>query len=716
MSESQVAQCAVSVDDDEHKVDLQKLPESELEVIADSISANEETLYLIGNATIQDGIRTINSDQVTYDRKNGIVDAQGQVSITQSDSRFSGESLKVDLNREAVSGNDVQFFLYSSKNVPKGSRTIVVRGDADNLNLEDGIWVLEQSSVTHCPEGVDDVAINASEIELNTHTRQGKAKDVILKIKNIPVLYSPFIGFPLGSERMSGYLFPTFAYRSQHGAIIKVPYYFNLAPNYDATVSANILSKRGPQLQGEFRHLGVYSDTTMRGEFLHRDKQYPNRENRYAAHVESNWFDGSKLYSRLDSRWVSDRKYKDEFSGFFGDEDNQYLRQNVEAGVFGNQFKVSVGANKYIIAEELNGDLDRTYERLPWASYEHLFPLGDEFSLDMGLYADRFRHPSKLSATRYRTDTAIEYLYEPNFGEMKIRVGGEKINYRSFTNVKSNDQNNNSSDNHSSLSISSGYIEADGRLFFDREFQTDGNVKLWTIEPRIKFVSAPRKNQKDFPVFDTTVRTIDVYEDLFQSTPYVGGDRVRNVQQVSTGISFTLNGPSGYQSIRKFGVGRIFYSKNRVPILGDADSTAGAGLSGMYKSDIFLGANIVEPRWQVDYGMLYDDNTDRIDQATVRVSHEYREDSRIRGVYRFKQDDNEQIGALFDTKLSSGWQARLLLIESLKKQQLIKSEIQLNYISCCLNVGFKVTRELDDKEKYDNSIKVFVRIEGFGVN
>ena len=716
VSTSQAAQCAVSTVDENEAV-LNNLSESELEIIADSIRLNEEILNLIGNVTLKDHLRTIKSDHVTFDRKNHVINAEGHVSVIQSDSRYSGENFRIDTKRDAVSSNSVRFLLYSSERVTNGDRAVMVRGNSENLLLENGIWELGQSSVTHCPEGVDDVVINASEVELNTNTRQGKARNVTAKIKNVPLFYSPYIGFPLGAERLSGFLFPTLGYRSRDGAIIEVPYYFNLAPNYDATISTNILSKRGLQLQGEFRHLGVFSDTTMRGEILHKDKIHPNRENRYAAHVESNWFDGSKLYSRLDSRWISDRKYKDEFAGFFSEYDNQYLRQDVEAGVFGDQFKVSAGVNRYIIASELVDDSDRTHERFPWASYEHLFQLSDEFSIDMGLYADRFRHPSKLSATRYRTDTAIEYLYDPSFGNMKIRVGGEKINYRSFSNVKSDGQQNISDNNYSSnLSISSEYFEADGRLFFDREFLTGDSRELWTIEPRIKIVSSPKKRQQNFPVFDTTVRTIDVYDDLFQSTPYIGGDRVRNVKQVSTGVSFSLKGPSGYQSIRKFGVGRIFYSRNRVPILDTEGSTAEPSLSGTDKSDIFLGANIIEPRWRIDYGMLYDDNTDLVDQATVRLSHKYSEDSTIGSVYRFKRDDNEQIGALFDTQLNSGWRAKFLLIESLKKHQLIKSEIQLHYASCCLNIGFRVIRELDDKNKFNNSYKFFIKIDGFGIN
>lgn len=702
-----VARCIVATDDFE-ETELDRLSGSELQYIADSIRLNDETLILVGDVTVRDAVRTIRSDYVTYDRKKKIIDAPGHVSVIQSDSRFSGKKFKINRNRNAISGSSVRFLLYSSNKTDNGGRTTAIRGDAEHLDLEDGIWDLAQSSVTHCPEGVEDVAIDASEVELNTRSRQGKARNVTLKIRNIPVFYSPFIGFPLGEERMSGFLFPTLGYRSKHGTIIEVPYYFNLAPNYDVSVSTNILSKRGLQMQGEFRHLGVYSDTHLRSEFLSGDKRHPIRENRYAAHLQANWFDGGNLYSRLDTQWVSDRTYKEEFSGFFGEDDNEYLRQDAEAGVFGDGFKFSVGSDRYIIAENLADDEERTHERFPWASYEQLYPFGGGLRLVLGMYVDRFRHPTELSATRYRTDTAIQYQYAPHFGMMKIRIGGERIGYRKLTNV---DQQAGLPE---SRTLSSEYFEADGRLYFDRFFDSGENRRIWTIEPRVKFVSAPKKNQADFPVFDTTARQLDEYEDLFESKPYVGGDRLRDVRQISAGVSVSLNGPAGYPSIRKFGFGRIFYSQNQVR--NPDDRIGQVSLSGTDKSDIFLGASFYEPQWQVDYGTLYDDKTERFDQASFRLTHKYGENSRFGTVYRYKRDDNEQIGAVLDKSMESGWRVKLMLIESLKTHQMAKSEINLGYASCCLNVGFRATRALDDQNKLDNSFKIFIRIDGFGIN
>ncbi len=694
-----VQQCLAVVGVDQNG-DLRELSDSELQIIADAVSVNEETVELTGNVLLRDHIRTISSERVLYDRINKLIQTTDRTSIREPGSVISGDGFLIDKAREAITGGNVEFLLYSVDTAGEAIQTITARGEADSLHFDDGIWKLDGVSATHCPDGVDDVYFRAAEIEMDTDTRQGRAKGAILMILGKPVIYSPLIGFPLGNERLSGFLFPVIGYKSGHGAIIKVPYYFNLAPNYDATLSTNVLSKRGIQLEGEFRHLGVHSDTKLRSEFLHRDERYQGKEDRYAAHLESKWFNGRSLYSKVNTRWISDNTFTSDFSSLFGSDD-EFLKRSVEAGAFGDQFKLSFGADRYIIAKPTVAEAERTHDRVPWATYDHLVPFSNSLNLDLGLYVDRFRHKSKLSATRYRTDTAIEYSTDQDFGRFGIRAGGESIEYRKRSNIPEDDDRR--------YTISSEYFEADGRLFFDRKVPTDDGGRVWTIEPRMKFVSAPRKNQEKIPIFDTTIRTIDVYDDLFQSKPYVGGDRVRDMGQLSAGVSFTVGGRPGYQNIRKFGIGRIFYSSVRMPRIVASDE-------GKDKSDIFLGANFIEPRWRFDYGMLYDNDTRKVNQTTLRFSRMVHDDAKLSAVYRFKTDDDEQIGALLDVPLKTGWRSRFQLIESVRDHKLRVAQWQLDYYSCCLNIGFRLTRERVNNVKLDDSVKLIVRIDNFGVN
>ena len=715
---SKLVHCSViiPVDQQHHPGDIQG---SNTVYTADEFSLTEGILYFSGNVRVRDKLRTIYSDHIEFDRKSRVFEATGDVSVFESDARYEGRNIRVDSTENALSGEDIEFVLYSPETTANDGRLIVIRGDAGELQVADGVWDVARSAFTNCPEGVDDVVIIASELDLDTDARQGKARNVILKVKKIPIGYTPFIGFPLGTERLSGFLFPSLSYSSGNGTIIAVPYYFSLAPNYDATISANVQAKRGFQFEGEFRHLGVNSDTKLRGEIMPSDSRYQNSDSRYAAEVKSNWFDGRRLYTSLNTGWVSDRSYNEDFSGFFppgpGDD---YVRQNVEAGIFGDRFKASVGMNGYVIADAAIKDTDSTHEKKPWASYEHLFPLGKNWNLDMGLYTARFRHLNKLSATRYSTDTAIEYVYRRDYGVFEMRVGGEWVDYRNFTNVPEEGPYINSDGSPPKYSVFSSYYEFDGRLFFDREVRSENQQQVWTFEPRVKFVSAPKKNQHHLPVFDSEIRSIDVYEDLFHSSPYVGGDRVRDVEQVSAGVSFSLNSGMGYQSIRRFGIGRIFYTDNRQPSMDGKDPEKASILSGKGKSDIFLGLSYIEPLWQVDFGMLYDDATrssNKIDQTTTRVSRDLGGGARISGLYRFKRDDGEQVGLLSSFPLNSGWKAKFSIAESLSDHKLTRANLQFDYVSCCLNAGFKLTRELNDNGKLENSFRMFLKIEGFDI-
>ncbi|MDE0309929.1 MAG: LPS assembly protein LptD [Acidiferrobacterales bacterium] len=767
--------------------DLRPLSDSEVELIANSVTVNDETLELSGNVVLRDNGRTINSEQMSYNRETNMVRTTDKTTISERGSQISGDDFVIDQARDALTGSNVEFVLFSIDAAGEDAPVLTVRGTAETLQADDGLWKMDEVSATHCPDGVDDVYVMATEIELNSDTRQGRAKGAVLMILDKPVFYSPILGFPLGSERLSGFLFPSIGYRSGHGAIIKAPYYFNLAPNYDATVSTNVLSKRGLQMEGEFRYLGMYSDTMLRAEFLPRDNRgippkmgdksnangdggsesegnvepengaddnskpkvshNPSKEKRYAAQLKSNWFNGSNLYSKLDFRWVSDDTYTNDFSTLFGSDD-KYLQRSVEAGAFGDQYRFSFGADQYVIAKPMDDESERTHNRVPWATYDHSIPFGNSLNLDLGLSVDRFRHKTKFSATRYRTDSAIGYSVDKDFGRFDTRAGAETIEYHKQSNVPKDDD--------SRYTISSKYFEADGRLFFDRNVQKDGDVQLWTIEPRMKFTSTPRKSQEKIPIFDTTIRTIDVYDDLFESKPYVGGDRVRDMEQLSLGVSFTMNGGSDYQNIRKFGIGRIFYSSDRTPKLTESDDSDMTEMDDpdpdsngpemtesddpdpdsngpemiesdepdteSDKSDIFLGMNLIDARWQVDYGMLYDDKNDEITQSTLKLSRKFLDDAKFSTVYRFKRydyqqiDADEQIGALLDLPLKSGWRSKFLVIESVRDHELKKALWQMDYYSCCLNLGFQVVREREANNKLDYSFKLLIAIDSFNFN
>ena len=684
----------------------QLLP-SQLNFIGDFVELTEDEITLRGNAIFLHSGRTIRADDISYDRQNNQLEAAGNVLIEEAGFQIETAAVSIDLNQDSVIGQLVEYRLLSPKLLGTAYRTLQARGEAKFIELQDRKLRLGEAAFTYCPEDNNDAVLVSSEIELDAETGQGIARDATLRVRDVPIFYFPYIKFPIGQQRRSGFLFPKAGYETRHGTVLEIPYYFNLAPNYDATVSTNFLSKRGVQLQTEYRHLSQHSETKIRGEYLQRDSEHSDRAPRYSAHVDSKWHNGSQLYSRIDVGWVSDKNYVDDFSGLFPDRDDRYLQQNVEVTIADIRYKASVGVNQYIISNPDVSEAERTHDRIPWASYEQVFHLGNNANLTTTLGMDKFRHKTRPSGTRTRTDTAVKIWQQREIGTLNVTFGSETLHYR-MSNVKADKMLNVQAGSPNKTSVTSSYYIVDGSLYFDRNLDDSEIRSRWTLEPRIQILSASNKDQGNLPNFDTTIATIDNYEDLFRRSPYIGGDRVRDVQKISVGISASLYKPLDPVSANKIGLGQIFYRHNRVARL---DNSAVAETK---KSDLFFGWQIKKPAWEVNSGILYDDRASQVNQAVLKHSMALTERGKLSNVYRFLRNEDEQFGSSLSMKLQSDWSMKLQHIESLKHNQHVESLLQFDYLSCCWNGGVRLKRETEPNGKKDDSIYLYIHIKGFG--
>ena len=677
-------------------VNLELLP-SQLNFIGDFVDVAEDKISLHGNAIFLHSGRAIRADDIVYDRQNNQLEAGGNVLIEEAGFQIETSTVSIDLNQDSVIGQLVEYRLLSPKLLGTEYRTIQARGEAKIIELQDRKLRLGEAAFTYCPEDNNDAVLVSSEIELNAETGQGIARDATLRVRDVPIFYFPYINFPISEQRKSGLLFPKAGYETRHGTVLEIPYYFNLAPNYDATVSTNFLTKRGVQLQTEYRHLSQHSNTKIRGEYLHRDSEHSDRQPRYAAHVDYKWHNDSQLSSRLDVSWVSDKNYVGDFSGLFPDQNDQYLQQNVEVTIADIRYKASIGVNRYITSNPGVIEAERTHDRIPWASYEQVFHLDKNANLTTKLGVDKFRHKTKSSGTRSRTDTAVEFWQQREFGKLNVTLGGETLHYR-MSNVPAGSPGK--------ASVTSSYYIVDGSLYFDRILDDSEIRSRWTLEPRIQILSASNKDQGNLPIFDTTIATIDNYEDLFRRSPYIGGDRVRDIQKISVGISASLYKPLDPVSVNKIGLGQIFYRND--PRL---DNSA---VVESKKSDLFFGWQIKKPAWEVNSGILYDDRASQVNQAVLKHSMALTERGKFSNVYRFLRDEDEQFGSSLSMKLQSDWSMKLQHIESLKRNQHVESLLQFDYLSCCWNGGVRLKRQTEPNGKKDDSIYLYIRIKGFG--
>ena len=216
-------------------------------ISSDSAKVDSESVTLFeGSVKAKQANRTLEADRVQYDRNTEDLDAQGNVIFSTEQIKVTGDEIHFNLGSNQGTVDNAQYF----------TGAVNGRGDADKITLHSKTSIeLDEASFTTCPADSEAWALRATTISLDNQSQQGTANNVVLEVADIPVLYLPYIRFPLGDVRMSGFLFPGLGVSNKHGTEISLPYYWNIAPNVDATITPHTMSKRGVMLETEFRYL-----------------------------------------------------------------------------------------------------------------------------------------------------------------------------------------------------------------------------------------------------------------------------------------------------------------------------------------------------------------------------------------------------------------------------------------------------------------------------
>ena len=217
---------------------------------------------LTGNVKLQQGNRTVTTHQASLDTETLEAVLTGGVLFEEPFVAIQGEGAELNLDTKAADLDDVQFFLFQPE----------LRGDAQQLLRDElGTLALKDAEFTRCEPGNNGWRINSSRMTVEEGAIFATARNATVRMKGVPIFYTPYIRFPVSDDRQSGFLFPSIEYSGSEGLDLTLPYYFNLAPNYDATLSPRYIGKRGINLEGEFRHLSSWQTTTLNAAILPDD-------------------------------------------------------------------------------------------------------------------------------------------------------------------------------------------------------------------------------------------------------------------------------------------------------------------------------------------------------------------------------------------------------------------------------------------------------------
>jgi LPS-assembly protein len=678
---------------------------------------------LNGRVKVNQDARTIAADSMNYDYKTGKLDVKGAVDFEDPKLRIKSDTGTYDTVGGAAF--DQANFQILDRNGRGFARKMAVQPD--------GKVQLEQVRYTTCPVGNQDWMLQASSINLDTNDQEGTGHHVLMRFKNVPIFYTPYISFPIGDERKSGVLFPSFGHSTSNGYQLDVPYYFNLAPNYDLTLTPGILSARGVQLGEEFRYLTASSHGTIEGNFLPGDRQEHSDRSYFHVTDVTDWSRGLRFDADITS--VSDVNYFSDFAVGSEETSVTYLERRAEVLYYDDIWRIRGQLQNFQTIDIEVAAADRPYSRVPRIQAEGLFPIPNSH-LEFALDGEATNFLRGAGPTGVRLDVQPElrwssrgpgYFFEPAVGYY-------------FTQY---DLQNADLGNPSTPTRALPYGRVDTGLVFERDSGSSGQ-RTQTLEPRMVYSYVPYRNQDELPIFDSGLPDLNLTE-LFRTNRYVGGDRIGDANQMAIGLTTRLfDQMSGAQylsatigQIRYFSIPRVtlpeylLQSETGQPvatlapqnplavpgqILPGLPQQYSLGLPGQFTLDASRKAQALVPGQVVENFPASDIVTEvsltayknlnvnldyqlnpytwQTDKSEILVQYHPDPAKVVNLGYRFQGGILKQYDGSFAWPIASHWNAVGRWVYSLQDHQTIEQLAGFEYKSCCYRIQIVQRRYL----------------------
>jgi LPS-assembly protein len=639
------------------------------ELRADSIrSLGPDEIELSGDAQAAHDGQRIHADLLRYRNDQDEADAVGNVVITENDgSQFTtGEAhLNLDTRVGAASAGSYRLF----DRAGRGDMSRVEFLDRDHTRLFDVRY-------TACPEGRDDWFLQARQIDLDTSNDAGLARDATLRVFGVPVLYLPVFGFPISDRRKSGFLVPQIGYGSELGAVVAAPYYWNIAPNYDATLTPRWMTQRGLQLQSEFRYLGQSLNGRLEAEYLPNDKK--TGEDRAAATFIHNQTFNPYWSAAVSLRGVSDKDYLSDFGDHLSVTSETYLPENMEANYRGSAWTFTARATDYQTVDRTIAPISLPYARLP-----QLLLNGDSGPTTGGLQYRlesefvNFNRDIGVIGKRANLSPSVQLPLTRPYGFLTPTVGVHYIGY-SLEQAPTPD---------SRASVTAPFASLDTGLYFDRTLELGSGGFDQTLEPRLYYLYVPARAQDSLPNFDTSVPDFS-FANLFRNNRFIGGDRIGDANQYTAALTTRLIDQTTGTERLSASIGRIHYFDARTVNLppGTIDDAS---------SDVAAEAVVWLPgNWHARTSLQWAPERDQAVRQEFFLQYEPAADRIVNVGYHFVRDSLEQSDISAEWPLGPRWTLRGRSLYSLRDNENVDSFLGAEYRNCCWALRFYATRRL----------------------
>lgn len=680
---------------------------------ADAAEApNKDEIEFTGNVVISRNIQRLTADRANYDKNDELFTASGNVVISEPGVIFRGS--RANYFAETKQGR----LDNSSYELP----TRPAQGRSNSIQFEPGTISLLKPTYSSCPADAESWVLKADKMDLNTDEGYGTGKHVVAYFKGVPFAYTPYIRFPLNDERSSGFLFPSIGYSSKNGADVSVPWYWNIAPNMDATFTPRILSKRGLMLGTEFRYLGENQRGQIYAEFINDSDYDETREaeeivqrgddisrNRGAISAQYQARLGDKWFAGGDFNYASDNYYLDDFGNNLKDRSENHLLREGYLRYVGDIFNFSAKAQGYqALVENTN-----TYSRLPqllFSGYTQFSPGGYTFGTGFHSEAVRFEKNWDFSGRaneghRYFLRPFIDMPLRKSYGYIKPKLSLDMVSYDlTETAIVGADED------HSRFTP---ILSIDSGLFFERDLNLFNTAMQQTLEPRLYYLYVPKEDQDDLPIFDTAENRFS-FNQLFRENRFSGIDRLGDANQLTAALTTRFYDDNTGAERFRASIGQIFYFRDREVQLSN-NSVAVDESTSAIAAEV---ASQFLPHWNTSLSLMYDPHESQVDTSTFRLQYKSDPYHIVNFDYTHKDDgfdseNYEQTDISAYWKIAPQWRGLARWNYSLKEKFSLESMLGVEYDSCCYALRLVVSREQDyENDDPDNRVMLQMHFKG----
>ena len=708
---------------------------------------------LEGDVRIQRLDQLLRSDFLTFETETTDYTADGNVRMQDRSMLLSADHAKGTTTPSTTYLTNVRYQLLQERG--NGTAAIVNETDPDHTKLTDATY-------STCDVDNEQWHIHGNAMEMDHVEQRAYGHGMTMYYGSVPVFWFPYLSVSLNNDRETGFLTPSAGYSTRRGLMIGAPYYLNLAPNYDATVTPSISTERGALLDGQFRYIDATDRLQIDASYTPHDGNVSSELNdiaqgqtqgqpplqtpidiptqRYRIRIQDYNYFSTNWGAAVDINRVSDKQYFQDYGDELTTSATSLLGSSAYFNGRGEWWSASIGGDSTQITEPYLSEAYLPYERLPRATFqgEHTL-LGDFVGGVNAEYVD-FRKgpydvPQNGTTNAFTSVTALEgqrldlypyiaypietagYFIRPEFGIRYTTYDLSSVEGYNTTNPTSPQFTNRTPDRTVPI------FSVDAGMIFDRDTDLFGKAFTQTLEPRIYYLRVPNRDQSDLPIFDTQLPSFD-FPSLFRNNAFVGADRQSNANNLTLALTSRLIDTDSGDQLLSASLGQIHYfdpQRVQLPYVPEVDFSGSD-----YVAEVDLRLN---DRWEIKWDQQYNPNSKVIDPTTsmlidnmhhtdlsaISVEHRFAGDGVLNVSYRYRRGLLEQVDSSALYPLNDRWSLIGRYYYSLLDRTLLETFAGAEYDSCCMAMRVLLRRYINAIGQVKPNTGLYLEFEFKGV-